>query len=83
MAIYKLVTCDGCDDDVKVPDGVNDDFFHIKVTAGSWGKHVDLCPSCHTKLLKQIDPGNWTRGPQPTPSALVPDKNSASGFRVA
>ena len=61
MATFRLLVCDGCDEEVKVAEDEKDGFYHIKITAGSWGKHVDLCSRCHTKLLKDIDPTNWMR----------------------
>jgi hypothetical protein len=61
MAEFKLLVCDGCDGELKVASDETDNFYHIRVTAGSWGRHVDLCPDCHTKLLKEIDPSNWMR----------------------
>lgn len=67
MPIKKQWICDGCDKEVTTELEAMTDYYTIKVTVGAWGKHVVICPDCHTKLLKTVDPATWGRAPMPAP----------------
>ena len=72
MAVKKKWICDGCDDHTETDlDSETSNFYRIKVTAGAWGEDFILCPDCHSKLLKQIDPTKWLRMREAAPSPYV------------
>jgi hypothetical protein len=70
MAEQRLWICDGCGKEDRVHPGCESrNYHHIKITAGAWGKDVDLCPKCHDRLMEQIDPAKWIRYAEAAPRA--------------